>query len=182
MYGLGENAASSSASNYSGLSAYFTDGKSGVALAHAKLNNSQDGSSLTLTGGGGKYVMGAITLKGTYAESKTDTSTFAPQFSNRKIAVTGLGVDYAINAATVVTGAYYQTKQTSAALGDGKATQLIALVTHAMSKRTTTYASYTIAHADNDAAGAANRMMSSGMVIAGQSSANRLAVGVRHSF
>ncbi len=184
MYGLGENSANSSASNYSGLSGYFTDGKSGVALAHAKLNNSQDGSALTLTGGGGKYVMGAIALKGTYVESKTDTSTFAPAFSNRKIAVTGLGVDYSINEATVVTGAYYQTKQTSAALGDGKATQLIAMVTHAMSKRTTTYATYTIANADNNTAdgGAANRMMSSGMVIAGQSSANRLAVGIRHSF
>jgi predicted porin len=182
MYGLGENSANSSASNYSGLSGYFTDGKSGVALAHAKLNNSQDGSSLTLTGGGAKFVTGAFTLNGTYAASKTDTSTFNPALSNRKIAVTGLGVDYAINAATKVTGAYYQTKQTSALLGDGKATQLIALVQHAMSKRTTTYASYTIAKADNDAAGAANRMMSSGMVIAGQSGANRLAVGVRHSF
>ncbi len=180
MYGLGENAtATTSASTYTGVSGYFTDGKSGVALAYARLTHPTDGSSLTLTGGGAKYAMGDVTLKGTYAQSQTDTSTAAPAFSNRKVAVTGVGVDYKLSAATTLTGAYYQTKQTSVALGDGQASQFILLATHAMSKRTTTYVSYTLARADDTAA---NRMMSSGMVIAGETSATRVAFGVRHAF
>ena len=179
MIGLGENAtATTSASNYSGVSGYFTDGKSGVALAYAKLTQGADGSALTLVGGGAKYVTGAITFKGTFAESKTDTNTVAPQFSNRKITVTGLGIDYALSAATTLTFAYYQTKQTSVALGDGKASQFLVIGKYALSKRTVTYASITSAKATT----AADRMMSSGMVIAGQTSATRVALGVMHSF
>lgn len=179
MVGLGENAtATTSASNYTGISGYFTDGKSGVALAYAKLTHPTDGSALTLVGGGAKYVMGAVTLKGTYAESSTDTSTSAPAFSNRKIAVTGLGIDYAFSAATTLTGAYYQTKQTSVALGDGQASQFLVIAKQALSKRTVLYGSLTMAKANT----AADRMMSSGMVIAGQTDATRFAFGVMHSF
>lgn len=172
MIGFGENAANSSANSYTGLSGYFTDGKSGVALAYAKLTDATDASTLTLVGGGAKYVMGAVTLKGTYAESEVDTT-------KRKIAVTGLGLDYALTAATTLTGAYYNSKLSGPT--SGSADQYLVIAKHALSKRTSLYGSLTLVKADS--AGAADISMASGMITgAGESDATRVAFGVMHSF
>ncbi len=199
MYGFGEKAGDDSASSYAALSGTFTDGKSGVSVAYAKLKHATDGSELTLLGGGAKYVMSALTFKATYVQSETGTSTtlmnYSPtvtalqgiNISDRKVAVTGLGVDYALTPAITLTGAYYNTKQSGtklvigkADLSNGKTDQYIAMGKYALSKRTVAYASLTYAEAGS--AAIKDTMMSSGLVAAGQSDATRFAVGVMHSF
>ena len=171
MYGFGEQAGNSSANSYAGISGYFSDGKSGAALAYAKLKNKTDDSTLTTWGGGAKYALNTtLTLRATYAQNEVDTT-------NRKIAVTGLGVDYAASPALTLTGAYYNTKRS----GDvsGKADQYVAMGKYALSKRTVLYASLTHAKAGS----AALKDTSLGLItIEGQTSANRTAVGVMHSF
>jgi predicted porin len=171
MYGFGEQPGNSSANSYAGISGYFTDGKSGAALAYAQLKNKADNSTLTLWGGGAKYALNTtLTLRATYAQNEVDTT-------NRKIAVTGLGVDYAVSPAVTLTGAYYNTKRS----GDvsGKAEQYVALGKYALSKRTILYASLTHAKAGSAAA----QDTSLGLITqVGNTTANRTAVGVLHSF
>ena len=171
MYGFGEKAGDSSANSYKGLSGYFTDGKSGIALAYATLEDATAASTLTQWGGGGKLKMDAFTFKLTYAQTEVNTT-------NRKLEVIGAGVDYALSATTTLTGAYYNTKRS----GDvsAKADQYIIMPKYAFSKRTTAYASYTYAKAGSTAAKDVGLAL--GIIGGGQSDANRLAVGVMHAF
>ena len=172
MYGFGEEPGNSSARSYAGISGYYTVGAAGgAALAYAKLKNQADNSTLTLWGGGAKYaVTTALELRATYAENKVDTT-------QRKIAVTGLGVNYSVSPALTLTGAYYNTKRSGDV--DGKADQYIAMGKYALSKRTVLYASLTHAKAGS----AALKDTSLGLItLEGQTSANRTALGVLHSF
>lgn len=171
MHGFGEQAGNSSAGTYNGISGFFSDGKSGVALAYAQLKDSTNSSKLTLWGGGAKYAVNtALTLRATYAQNKVDTT-------NRKIAVIGLGVDYLIAPALTLTGAFYNTKRSGDI--DGKANQYVGLAKYALSKRTSMYTIFTYAKAGSSAA----QDTSLGLITTpGNSSANRLAVGVLHAF
>lgn len=180
MYGFGEKAGDNSASSYAALSGVFTDGTSGVALAYAKLKEAT-GSNMNLIGGGAKYVMNPVTFKLTYAQSEVDGASSVAVFRNRKIAVTGLGIDYALSAATTLTGAYYNTKQSGSVLGSGKADQYIVLGKYALSKRTTAYGSLTYAKAGS-ATNPADLQMAAGLVGGGNDNATRVAFGVLHSF
>ncbi|MCJ7798634.1 MAG: porin, partial [Polaromonas sp.] len=145
MYGFGEQPGNSSARSYTGISGYYTAGAAGgAALAYAKLNNQADNSTLTLWGGGAKYaITPTLELRATYAQNEVDTT-------KRKIAVTGLGVNYTVMPALTLTGAYYNTTRS----GDiaGKADQYIAMGKYALSKRTILYASLTHAKAGSAAA------------------------------
>lgn len=171
MHGFGEQPGNSSASTYNGISGFFSDGKSGVALAYAQLKDRTNSSKLTLWGGGAKYAVNtALTLRATYAQNKVDTT-------NRKIAVIGLGVDYLIAPALTLTGAVYNTKRS----GDvnGKANQYVGLAKYALSKRTTMYTIFTYAKAGSTAP----QDTTLGLITTpGNSSASRLAVGVLHAF
>jgi len=167
MYGFGEQAAGS----YAGLSGYFTNGSSGAAMSYAKLKHATDGSTLTLFGGGAKLKMDAVTFKLTYTQSEVDTT-------QRKIAVTGAGMDYAWSAATTLTGAFYTTRQSGPA--SGHAEQYIVMAKHNLSKRTSVYASLSYINAGSTAP--ADRAMAAGLISAGNSNATRTAVGVLHSF
>ena len=171
MHGFGEQPGNSSASTYNGISGFFSDGKSGVALAYAQLKDNTNSSKLTLWGGGAKYAVNtALTLRATYAQNKVDTT-------NRKIAVIGLGVDYLIAPALTLTGAFYNTKRSGDV--DGKANQYVGLAKYALSKRTNLYTIFTHAKAGSSAA----QDTSLGLITTpGNSSANRLAVGVLHAF
>ena len=171
MHGFGEQPGNSSASTYNGISGFFSDGKSGVALAYAQLKDSTNSSKLTLWGGGAKYAVNtALTLRATYAQNKVDTT-------NRKIAVIGLGVDYLIAPALTLTGAVYNTKRSGDI--DGKANQYVGLAKYALSKRTNLYTIFTHAKAGSSAP----QDTSLGLITTpGNSSANRLAVGVLHAF
>ena len=171
MHGFGEQPGNSSASTYNGISGFFSDGKSGVALAYAQLKDNTNSSKLTLWGGGAKYAVNtALTLRATYAQNKVDTT-------NRKIAVIGLGVDYLIAPALTLTGAFYNTKRSGDV--DGKANQYVGLAKYALSKRTNLYTIFTPAKAGSSAA----QDTSLGLITTpGNSSANRLAVGVLHAF
>ena len=172
MYGFGEQPGNSSASSYTGISGYYTAGATGgAALAYAQLKNKADNSTLTLWGGGAKYsVTPTLELRATYAQNEVDTT-------KRKIAVIGLGVNYTGMPALTLTGAYYNTKRS----GDiaGKADQYIAMGKYALSKRTILYASLTHAKAGSAAA----QDTSLGLITqVGNTTANRTAVGVLHSF
>jgi predicted porin len=176
MYAFGEQAGNTSANSYAGLSAYFTDGSSGAAFAYAKMKDSTGNSTLTLAGGGGKLKLDAVTLKLTYVENKVDGGAL----NNRKIAVVGAGVDFALSPVTTLTAAYYDTKLSG--LGSGKADQYIAMGKYALSKRSTIYASFTYVKAGSTAIG--DTLMSSGLIPNGakQDTASRTAIGVNHSF
>lgn len=172
MHGFGEQPGNSSANTYSGISGFFTDGKSGVALAYGKFNNRTDNSKLTLWGGGAKYaVTSGLTLKVTYAQNEVDTT-------NRKIAVIGAGVDFMVMPALTLTAAVYNSKRS----GDvnGKANQYVGLAKYALSKRTNLYTILT--HAKAGSTAAADVGMGAGLITAGNDSANRLTVGVFHAF
>jgi predicted porin len=177
MVGLGENAGNRSANSYTGASAYYTNGKSGAALAYAKLTDPTNASTMTLMGGGAKYAMAPVTFNLTYAQSENDATV---NTTKRKIAITGLGLDYALSPSITLTGAYYNA--TLSGTADGKADQYVFLAKHAMSSRTTTYASVTLVKAGS----AANPdiSMASGLLVvgAGESDATRLACGIMHSF
>lgn len=174
MYGFGEQAGNTSANTYKGLSGTFTDGISGVAIAYAKLRNTADTDTLTLIGGGAKYVMNPFTLKLTYVQSEAD-------LSKRKIAVIGAGVDYALSPALTLTAAYYNTKQSGSPALEGKADQYIAMAKYALSKRTTAYASLTYAKAGS-ATNPSDLAMASGLVGNGNDTATRTTIGVMHTF
>jgi predicted porin len=172
MYGFGEQPGNSSASSYAGISGYYTAGAAGgVALAYAQLKNAADDSTLTQWGGGAKYsITPTLELRATYAQNEVDTT-------KRKIAVTGLGVNYTVMPALTLTGAYYNTKRS----GDiaGKADQYIAMGKYALSKRTILYASLTHAKAGSAAA----QDTDLGLITqVGNTTANRTAVGVLHTF
>lgn len=176
MYAFGEQAGNTSANTYAGLSAYFTDGSSGAAFAYAKMKDNTGNSTLTLLGGGGKLKLDAVSLKLTYVENKVDGGAL----NNRKIAVVGAGVDFALSPVTTLTAAYYDTKLSG--LGSGKADQYIVMGKYALSKRSTIYASFTYAKAGSTALG--DTLMSGGLIPNGanQDKANRTAVGINHTF
>jgi predicted porin len=190
MYGAGERAGNSSAGAYKGISGYYRSGQSGIALAYATLNNSPSAAGavpvvasdkLTLWGGGLKYAVSNVwTLRATYAQNKQDVS-------QRKIAVSGLGVEYAFTPAFSLTGAYYNTKSSgqSAAVvngtGNGKADQYYAIGKYSLSKRTTLYT--TLTHARAGSSSLNDRSLTLGLVgDASAKTANRVAVGVLHTF
>jgi general bacterial porin, GBP family len=194
MYGFGEKAGDTSVSSYSGLSAYFTDGKSGVAMAYAKLKDTTGTGTLTQWGGGGKLKMDDMfTFKMTYAQTEVDAAAQV-LINHRKIAVFGAGVDVALSPATTLTGAYYDTKRSGDVAGSIKVDQFIIMPKYAFSKRTTAYASYTYSKADKtlvdptkvagvaQANAAADQTLALGIFGAGQSNGTRLMVGVLHSF
>lgn len=122
-----------------------------------------------------KYaITDAWTLRGTYAQNKQD-------LSQRKIAVAGLGVEYAFRTGFSLTGAYYNTKSTGQTATNGKADQYYAIGKYALSKRTTMYS--TLTHARAGSSGPNDRALTLGLV--GDPSArtaNRVAVGVLHTF
>jgi predicted porin len=113
----------------------------------------------------------AFTLRGTYAQTKFDTT-------NRKIAITGLGVDYNLTPALMLTGAFYNTKQTG--INDGVSKQYLAIGKYALSKRTSIYSSLT--HATAGSTGVNDTSLAPGLISAGNDSANRFSVGVTHTF
>ena len=189
MYGAGERAGNSSAGTYKGISGYYRSGQSGAALAYATLNNNAGANGspllapsdkLTLWGGGVKYEINSMfTVKGTYAQNKQDVS-------NRKIAVVGLGVDYAVTPLLTMTAAYYNTKSTgqvvaaNGAGADGKAAQFYLIGKYALSKRTALYSTYT--HAKAGSAALADTELAPTLTNPGNSSANRAIFGIIHNF
>lgn len=181
MYSFGEKAGDTSASSYSGLSGFYTDGTNGAALVYSKLKDINNQASLTAWAAGGKIKLDpAFTLRLTWSQNKVDGNILigGANANNRKLSVLGLGVDYSISPQMVLTGAYYNTKRS----GDieGKADQYIGILKYSFSKRTTLYSSLTYAKAGSDKA--QDVSLALGIIGAGNSSAVRWATGVMHSF
>jgi predicted porin len=192
MYGAGEQAGSSSAGEYKGISGYYRTGQSGIALAYATLNNRPFAATpavgataaipavasdkLTLWGGGAKFAFNdTLTLRGTYAQNKQD-------ISQRKIEVVGLGAEYALSPAFSLTGAYYNTKSSGQASTDGKADQYYLIGKYSLSKRTILYSTFT--HARAGSATVNDQILAAGMIGVGTTSrtANRVVLGANHNF
>ena len=185
MYGFGEQPGNSSANTYLGLLGSFNAGPITASLGYNQLKNASATAAttdkLTLVGGGLKYeISNAIAVKATYTQSKTD---LAP---TRKIAVAGLGVDFVAMPGLTLTGAFYNTKRTetttvAATTFSSKANQLVGKVNYALSKRTSIYGLMT-----NERVNDGNQLVAQrvGLIATaqGEKSANRLAVGVFHSF
>ncbi|BBB63059.1 hypothetical protein UNDKW_4786 [Undibacterium sp. KW1] len=182
MYGFGEKAGDNAASNYAGVSGFFTDGTNGAALSYAKLKDNTGGASLSGFAGGAKFkVAPTVMLRGTYAHTKVEGKIkidALPNADGRKLAVIGLGADFTLSDQTTLTTAYYNTKRSGDI--DGKADQYILLGKYAFSKRTTAYASLTYAKAGS--VNAQDVSLALGIIGAGNSSATRTAVGVLHAF
>lgn len=186
MYGAGEQAGSSSAGEYKGISGYYRAGQSGIALAYATLNNRPFAATptaaavasdkLTLWGGGAKFAFNdTLTLRGTYAQNKQD-------ISQRKIEVVGLGAEYALSPAFSLTGAYYNTKSSGQAATNGKADQYYLIGKYSLSKRTILYSTFT--HARAGSATVNDQILAAGMIGVGTTSrtANRVVLGANHNF
>ena len=174
MYGFGEQAGNQSANSYFGLVGAFNAGPITASLGFNQLKNATNTDKVTLIGGGVKYaISNAFAVKATYTESKLD---LAP---SRKIAVGGVGVDFLVMPALTLTGAYYNTKRS----GDfnAKADQLVGKANYALSKRTSIYALVTNEKVDSATQPVSQRV---GLIATalGESSANRMAIGVFHSF
>jgi predicted porin len=170
MYAFGEQGGSTSRNSYAGILGKYASGPWGAALVYSKLKDVAD-NSLVVWGGGAKLSLDAFTLHGTYAQTKFDTT-------NRKIAITGLGVDYALTPAMTLTGAFYNTKQTG--INDGNSRQYLAIGKYAVSKRTNLYSSLT--HATAGSTGVNDTSLAPGLISAGNDSANRFSFGVMHAF
>jgi predicted porin len=170
MYAFGEQGGSTSKNSYAGILGKYASGPWGVALVYSKLKD-VNANSLTVWGGGAKFSLDAFTLHGTYAQTKDETA-------NRKIAITGLGLDYNLSPAMTLTGAFYNTKQTG--VSDGNSRQYLAIGKYALSKRTTVYSSLT--HATAGSTGVNDTSLAPGLIAAGNDSANRFSLGVMHSF
>lgn len=178
MYGAGEQAGNASKNSYQGISGYYRSGNSGAALAYARLKDVSDNDTLTLWGGGVKYEINSMfTVKGTYAQNKQD-------LSNRKIAVIGLGVDYAVTPALTMTAAYYKTKSTGrvqvAGTQDGKAEQFYLIGKYALSKRTALFSTYT--HAKAGSGAATDTELAPTLTNPGNDKADRVVFGLIHTF
>ena len=174
MYGFGEQAGNQSANSYFGLVGAFNAGPITASLGFNQMKNAANTDKVTLVGGGVKYAISkAFAVKATYTESKLD---LAP---SRKIAVAGVGVDFVVMPALTLTGAYYNTKRS----GDfsAKADQLVGKANYSLSKRTNLYALVTTEKVGSATQPVAQRV---GLIAnaLGENSANRMAVGVYHSF
>ena len=174
MYGFGEQAGNQSANSYFGLVGAFNAGPITASLGYNELKNAANTDKLTLVGGGVKYAISkAFAVKATYTESKLD---LAP---SRKIAVGGVGVDFVVMPALTLTAAYYNTKRS----GDfsAKADQLVGKANYVLSKRTNLYALVTTEKVGSATQPVAQRV---GLIAnaLGENSANRMTVGVYHSF
>ena len=174
MYGFGEQPGNQSANSYFGLVGAFNAGPITATLGFNQMKNAANTDKVTLVGGGVKYAISkAFAVKATYTESKID---LAP---SRKIAVGGVGVDFVVMPALTLTGAYYNTKRS----GDfnAKADQLVGKANYSLSKRTNLYALVTTEKVGSATQPVAQRV---GLIAnaLGENSANRMAVGVYHSF
>jgi predicted porin len=170
MYAFGEQGGSTAKNSYAGVLGSYANGPLAAALVYSKLKD-VNANALTVWGGGAKFSLDAFTLKGTYAQTKDETA-------NRKIAITGLGLDYNLNPAMTLTGAFYNTRQTGA--NEGKSRQYLAIGKYAVSKRTSLYSSLT--HATAGSTGVNDTALAPGLIAAGNDSANRFSLGVMHSF
>lgn len=182
MYAFGEKAGDASGSNYKGGSLFYTDGTNGAAVAVARLTDATNTSVLKVFGSGFKYQFNpSWMLRATYSYSKIEGDIQIPPFGNangRKIAVTGIGVDYVWSPQITITSAIYDTRRS----GDFRAwaDQYIVMGKYAFSKRTTAYASLT--HARAGSSNARDTSLALGLIGPGQSNANRAAIGIMHMF
>lgn len=181
MYSFGEKAGDTSASNYTGVSGFYTDGVNGAALVYSKLKDANNLASLTAWAAGGKVKLDpALTLRLTWSQNKVDGNILigGANANNRKLAVIGVGLDYSLSPQLVLSGAYYNTKRSGDV--DGKADQYVGILKYSLSKRTTLYSSLTYAKAGSEKA--QDISLALGIIGAGNSSAMRFAGGVMHAF
>jgi len=170
MYGFGEKAGDASASSYTGGMASFSEGGLSAVFSYAQLKDAANTSTLRSYTGGAKLTVDALTFKITYAENEVNTT-------QRNLSVFGAGVDYALSPATTLTAAYYANRRS----GDikAKADQFIGMAKYAFSKRTTVYTALSYAKAGTKAAADTDLGL---FIAAGNRTATRMTVGMRHSF
>jgi predicted porin len=172
MRAFGEQADSIQRNSYQGVSTFYNAGPFGAAAAYARLKNSLDTDRLTSIGLGLKYTMSAFVIKGTYISNESE-------LNNRKIAITGLGVDVPVAPALTLTGAFYNTKRYGDLVDDSQ--QYHAIAKYALSKRTLAYAAYSRANTDSVVT-ATGINLAQGFVAVGSDNANRFTTGVMHMF
>ena len=90
-----------------------------------------------------------------------------------------MGADVPVAPALTVTGAFYDTRRSGDLSDDSQ--QAILIARHALSKRSTAYASYS--HTVTGSAVATGQInLAEGIVAVGSDAANRFTVGVMHLF
>ncbi|MBY0572842.1 MAG: porin [Undibacterium sp.] len=170
MYGFGEKAGDAQAGSYTGVMGIYSDAGVTASFSYAQLKDALNKSTLSAFTTGAKFVVNDFTLKATYSENEVNTT-------KRKLSVVGLGVEYAMSPQTTLLGAYYATKRA----GDmnAKADEFVGMAKYAFSKRSSVYAMMSYAKAGSTQL----KDTDLGLFIgAGNSSANRLTVGMTHMF
>lgn len=172
MRAFGEQAGNIQKSSYTAASAFYADGPLSFGGAYARLKNNLDTDLLTSHAFGIKYTMPVVTLKSTYSMNKLDST-------RRKISVFGVGADFTVAPAIVLTAAFYNTERSGDA--DDKSRQLIGIAKYLFSKRTNAYIS--IGRATTDTVVTATQInLAQGFVAVGSDKANRFTTGVIHYF
>jgi predicted porin len=122
---------------------------------------------------GGALPLGAFTIKASYQHSTED----AFGVETHKVDFWGIGLDWAWNAANTLNVSYYDGKDDRVA-GDKTKTFVISN-DYALSKRTTLYAQFAIADADQ------TPTLRTGVILNGaypDSNTSVIAVGISHNF
>jgi predicted porin len=159
---------------YQGLSVGYTEGPLAFAAGVSQTNENETKTTPELKAAfvGGKFAVDAFTIKATVTQNRS---------AGNKLTVIGVGADYALDQATTLTAAFYNTKADAvSSANDGKANEVVGLAKYALSKRTTAYTSLTYVKAGTTAAKDTNLTYT--LVGAGKDSAVRAAVGVNHTF
>lgn len=171
MYGFGEKVGNTQAGSYAGASATYSASDISVVFSYGQMRDATGATTLRSYTGGAKFVVTPeLTLKLTYAENEVNSPM-------RTISVFGTGFDYAVNANTTFTAAYYANRRS----GDvtGKADTFEGIFKYKFSPRTIAYTSFTYAKAGTTLAKDTDLGL---FFSAGNRSATRTVVGINHSF
>jgi predicted porin len=133
-YALGEIAGSTSRGAAKAIGAAYVNGGLAVGGVYT-LKQTAAGFDNNAYSVGGAYTIGGLRFAAGYANEKQETAT--ADFKDR---MAWAGASYNITPAFQMTGAYYQSKATTATGADGKRDLYIVGATYALSKRTNLYA------------------------------------------
>jgi predicted porin len=178
QYGAGEAAGNTSQNAAYSVGAVYADGPLTLSAGYQKQNGNNANTSINenaKTTVGAAYKFGAATVKVNYLDTSSNNTSGVEAFNYR---VTGLGVDYPLNAKNTLTVAYYnaENKAASASATDDSKTWIVSN-DYSLSKRTTLYglvsgskqgAGYTGASASGTAAAGVTQTL--------------FQAGVRHTF
>lgn len=188
MLAAGEQAGSLNAAAYAGASAYYSNGRDGVALAYGQFRDQSGQAKLQAWATGLKWrYSDLLAFRVSYATDVVRGDIVIPVPGNpqanangRRIRVLGAGADLQLQPQLVWTVAAYQSRRSGDS--EGRATQYLSIVKYQLSPRSTLYASLTLAQAASS--DLSDTLLALGLIGPGSGyrSAWRSTAGIVHQF